>query len=98
MTVRLVIGERENMTATDYWMADAEYLSVNDNVRWLIGEDENADWWVPYPDGQGVFSVPAPARAPHTDWQWTRFNRWNPLHWLRYWNSRRRNQVVFLFG
>lgn len=27
---------------------------------------------------------------------WVRFSRWNPLHWAWWWNSRRRNQVVFL--
>jgi hypothetical protein len=67
---------------TTYWMANAEYIGVCYNTRqWLIGEDENADWWV----------------IRHDD-SWIRFNRRNPLHWLCYWNSRRRNQVVFLFG
>lgn len=51
--------------------------------QWLLGEDQHADWWVPY--------APSDMR-PH----WDRFNKWNPLHWVCYWNSRRRNQVVFL--
>lgn len=67
----------------EHWMANAEYLSVIDRRQFLIGEDENADWWV-----QSRTNV----------WEWIRFKRWNPLHWLRYWNSRRLNQVVFLFG
>lgn len=75
--------------ANEYWMANAEYVNVNDGPSWLIGEDENAHWWVSYRDG----------RVPwRTEYLWARFNRYNPLHWLRYWNSKRRNQVVFLFG
>lgn len=75
-----------NETA-EYWMANAEYLSADDSRPLLIGEDENADWWVPYRWGD----------TPHRDC-WKRFDRRNPLDWLHYWNSRRRNQVVFLFG
>lgn len=75
------------MQVKEYWMANAEYLSVDDSRPWLIGEDENADWWVPYRGGD----------TPHRDC-WRRFNRRNLLDWLHYWNSRRRNQVVFLFG
>lgn len=69
-----------------YWMADADYIT-GDVGGWIIGEDENADWWVPYRRADIV---------TRDEYGWVRFNRWNPTHWLRYWNSRRRNQVAFL--
>lgn len=75
--------------ANEYWMANADYLGVHENVRWLIGEDENAEWWVPYQRADIVTRV---------QFAWIRFNKWNPRHWFHYWNSRRRNQVAFLFG
>lgn len=65
------------------WMADAELIYWNEYDQWLLGEDQHGDWWIPY--------VPV-HRAPH----WERYNRWNPTHWACYWNSRRRNQIVFL--
>lgn len=69
--------------STDYWMANAELIYWNEQDRWLLGEDQHADWWVPF--------VPSDIRP-----YWDRFNKWNPLHWVCYWNSRRRKQVVFL--
>lgn len=73
--------------AAGRWMLNAEFVSVTARPRWLIGEDENGDWWVPHHWGD----------VPRRDC-WKRFNRRNPLHRMHYWNSRRRNQVVFLFG
>jgi hypothetical protein len=73
----------------EHWRARAEYLSVGRHVRWLVGEDENADLWVPYRKADVV--------SRH-EYGWVRFNRWNPLHWFCYWNSRRRGEVVFLYG
>lgn len=70
-------------------MNNYEYVSPDETCGWLVGEDENADLWVPYRRGDIV---------TRREYGWVRFNRWNPLHWLRFWNSRRRNQVVFLFG
>jgi hypothetical protein len=48
---------------------------------WMIGENEHGDLFVPRRD-QGV--------------SWRRFNQWNPLHWLAYWNSKRRNELAWL--
>lgn len=64
-----------------HWIGDAEYLFCDDpRARWLIGEDTNGEWWI----------------RERPDDMWRTFNRWNPLHWLRYWTSRRRGQVAFL--
>jgi hypothetical protein len=67
-----------------YWMADADYIYWDEKDQWILGEDQNADWWVPY--------VPADMRP-----YWDRFNKWHPLHWACYWRSRRRNQVCRVF-
>jgi hypothetical protein len=48
---------------------------------WLIGEDENGDLFVP---------------RKQADAPWRRFNERNPLHWLAYFNSRRRGIVAWL--
>ena len=71
--------------ANEYWMANAEYISVT--RRWLIGEDENANWW-----------VPCHFRDTIRRDGWRRFHWYNPLDWLHYWHSRLSNQVVFLYG
>ena len=73
---------------TNHWMADADFIGVTTGRRpWLIGEDENGHWW-----------VPCHWRDTVRQDGWRRFHRYNPLDWLSYLNSRRRNQVVFLFG
>ncbi|MFV8051553.1 MULTISPECIES: hypothetical protein [Mycobacteriaceae] len=71
------------MTGKEHWMANAELIYWDEEDRWIIGEDDNGDLWVPF--------VPADMRPC-----WDRFSRWNPLHWFCYWNSRRRNEMVFL--
>lgn len=66
-----------------HWMTSANLIYWNEQDRWLLGEDDRADWWVPH--------VPTDMRP-----YWDRFCWWNPLHWICYLNSRRRNEVVFL--
>lgn len=52
--------------------------------RYLLGEDENGDLWVPT---YGVYGTP---------WWGKRFNPWNPSHW-RYWmRSRRKLRLAML--
>lgn len=67
----------------EHWLVTAESIYWDDDDKWIVGEDNNGDLWVP--------CVPTDMRP-----YWERFSRWNPLHWLCYWNSRRRGQVIFL--
>jgi hypothetical protein len=67
---------------TGHWMTDAEYIYWDEKDWWVFGEDDRANWWVPVRRGEKL--------------RWRLFNRHSLLDWLRYWNSRRRNQVVFL--
>ena len=51
----------------EHWMARADLIYWDGEDRWILGEDEHADWWVP--------CVPTDMH-PH----WERFSRWNLLH------------------
>lgn len=66
-----------------HWMETAERIQWDEESLWLVGEDDYGDLWVPY--------VPTDMRP-----YWDRFCRWNPLHWVCYWNSKRRNEIVWL--
>lgn len=64
-------------------MSSAEIVYWDEEDQWILGEDQNGVFWVPF--------VPSDMR-PH----WEEFSRWNPLHGICYWNSRRKNRVVHL--
>jgi hypothetical protein len=67
----------------EHWMAKADMIYWDEKDQWILGEDQNGDLWVPF--------VPSDSRP-----YWDGFDWWNPLHWVCYWNSRRRKRVVFL--
>jgi len=73
---------------SDYWMEDAECTYPYDHSRWIIGQDDGGYLWVPYRR--------APEAAGHVVYWWRRFQRWNPIDQVKYWNSKRRNELAFL--
>ncbi len=72
---------------TGHWMETAERVRWDERTQWIVGEDERGELWVPYRAADVV---------SHIEYRWGLFNRWNLLDWLRFWNSRRRNEVVWL--
>jgi hypothetical protein len=63
-----------------HWMETAERVCKE---GWLIGEDERGDLYVPH--YHSPFGI-----------HYTRFRKRNPLHWLAYWNSWRKSEIVML--
>lgn len=66
------------------WTADAERVSDCAGIG-LLGEADDGEFYV---------------RRYQDPWVgigwWRRFSPRNPLHWLAYWRSRRRNELVML--
>jgi len=64
------------------WLENVEWYNKIEPPRWLIGEDDNGDIYLP--------------SKTREDW-WDRpINFKYPSHWIYFLNSRIRNQCVFL--
>lgn len=72
----------------EHWSASAERVYPADEVTeyawwfWLLGEDENGDWWVPSLTDRGLWT--------------SRFTASKPWHWYPWFMSFVTNKIVWL--